>query len=60
MMKHYATEYEIVTDDNTMLAKLRVFDGESFTLTVHGKVISPEEIRYIADVLEGLLQENRV
>ena len=51
-MKHYPTEIEFVDEGKELIAKLKLFEDASWQLTIQDRLISPDDLRYIADVLE--------
>lgn len=50
-MKAYPTEFEVMIDEETVFAKLKAFDDESFNVKMD-IICSPADIRKLADALE--------
>jgi len=55
-MKAYITEVEIYDDDTDskmLIAKLQSFDEEAFVLTINERIVTGDELREIADLLDS-------
>jgi len=50
-MKHYTTQIEFVENDER-LAVIELDANGAWVLNNDGKALSPDELRYIADVIE--------
>lgn len=62
-MKIYITEIEIYDDDKQspmLLAKLKCFDDETYSITIDDKIIDPDDLRKIADLLESDVLKNGI
>ncbi len=51
-MKSYPVQFEIIDSTNELFAKFTAFDNESFEVDIKTQILSPEDIRKIADELE--------
>ena len=51
-MKIYPVEFEVVDEMDDIFAKFTAFDEESFEVDVKKKILSPDDLRIIADKLE--------
>ncbi|MEA2091931.1 MAG: hypothetical protein U9O83_06170 [Campylobacterota bacterium] len=59
-LKAYPTEYEIYLDgDETPHAKFKMFDSDSFDVEIKS-IMSSDELRDIADLLDEVLKLNEV
>ena len=58
MLKLYPTEFEVYDDeeDKYQVAKFTAFDEETFSISIEDKIISPDELRKIADMLDTSLK----
>ena len=58
MLKLYPTEFEVYDDeeDKYQVAKFTAFDEETFSISIEDKIISPDELRKIADMLDASLK----
>ena len=54
MLKLHPTEFEVYDDeeDKYQVAKFTAFDEETFSISIEDKIISPDELRKIADMLD--------
>ena len=43
-----------VYEDDYLVATFTIFDGASYTMTVNEKIITPDNLRELADILEKL------
>ena len=51
-MKSYPVKFEIIDSTGELFAKFTSFDDESFIVNIKKKILSPADIREIADELE--------
>jgi hypothetical protein len=51
-MRMYPVKYEIVDDAETLVGTFEAFDESSFTITINDVILSPDDLRTIADRLE--------
>ena len=58
MLKLHPTEFEVYDDeeDKYQVAKFTAFDEETFSISIEDKIISPDELRKIADMLDASLK----
>jgi len=57
-MKAYITKIEIYDDDTPsqmLIAKLNYFDAETFTVEIRKQIVSSDDLRAIADLLDSKL-----
>lgn len=52
-MKTYITELQIYDESNDLIATLKSFDDESFTVEWKNDIPMAEHLRYVADLLEN-------
>jgi hypothetical protein len=43
-----------VYEDDYLVATFKMFDGDSYTMTVNEKIVTPDNLRELADILEKL------
>jgi len=57
-MKITPVKYEIYTDDDQLLiGTLQAVCDSSFSLTISDKIVSPDELRSLADKLEAAIDD---
>jgi len=53
-MKMFPVKYELYpdNDENDCICTLNAFDDESYEINIHNSIVTPDELRDIADCLE--------
>ena len=57
MLKLYPTEFEVYDEeDKYQVDKFTAFDEETFSISIEDKIISPDDLRKIANMLDTSLK----
>lgn len=51
------TEWELTDEDNELVAKFELFDAHSIVVYIHEKILTPDELRLIADELDKVYKQ---
>lgn len=49
-----ATDWEITDDDDELIAKFELFDAHSVIVNINEKILTPQQLRSVADKLEEI------
>ena len=55
-MRSYPVQFEILDSTNELFAKFTAFDEDSFEVDIKTQILSPDNLRKIADELEKALE----
>ena len=59
-MKAYITEIEILDDVDDIVCRVKAFDADSFSISIDDRLLSSNELREIAELIESDFLKNPV